>query len=97
MVHQPDKRHVVLRFNQKDIFDMARDPVNRLADVRVKVYWIDNLHIVILRGDFSQRVTDLLETPAKALATVASDQNGFCRCEGTDSGQRALSEDRCLP
>ena len=56
---------------------MAQDPVNRLADVRVKVYWIDNLHIVVLRGDFSQRVTDLLETPAKAFATVASNQNGF--------------------
>ena len=77
MVHQPDKRHVVLRFNQQDVFDVAQDAVDRLADVRVKVYRIDNLHIVVLRGDFSQRVTDLLKAPTKAFATVASDQNGF--------------------
>lgn len=38
---------------------------------------IDNLHVVVLRRDFSQRVTDLLKTPAKAFATMAGDQNGF--------------------
>ena len=77
MVHQPDKRQIVLRFNQKDIFDMTQDAVNRLADVRIEMDRIDNLHVVVLRRDFSQRVTDLLKTPAKAFTTVAGDQNGF--------------------
>ena len=77
MVHQPDKRQIILRFNQNDIFDMAQDAVNRLADVRIEMDRIDNLHVVVLRRDFSQRVTDLFKTPAKAFATVAGDQNSF--------------------
>lgn len=97
MVHQPDKRQVVLRFNQQDVFNMAKDAVDRLADVRIEVDRIDNLYIDVLRRNFSQRVTDLLKTPAKAFATMACDQNGFCRYSGMDSGLRALSADRCLP
>lgn len=77
MVHQPDKRQVVLRFNQQDVFNMAKDAVDRLADVRIEVDRIDNLYIDVLRRNFSQRVTDLLKTPAKAFATMACDQNGF--------------------
>ena len=95
MIHKPDKRHVVLRLNQKDIFNMPQNAVDRLADVRVEMHRIDNLHIFVLRGDFSQRMTDLLETPAKAFTTMAGDKNGFCRCSGTGSAQRVLPEVRC--
>ena len=56
---------------------MPQNAVDRLADVRVEMHRIDNLHIFVLRGDFSQRMTDLLETPAKAFTTMAGDKNGF--------------------
>lgn len=38
---------------------------------------IDNLHILILRGDFSQRVADLLKATAKTFAAVSRHQNRF--------------------
>ncbi|MNV06866.1 hypothetical protein D3C71_972660 [compost metagenome] len=61
---------------------MAEDAVNRLADVRVEVDRIDDLDVRVLRGDFRQRMADLLKTTAKALAAVARHQNHlFARAE----------------
>ncbi|MOA15596.1 hypothetical protein D3C78_1357620 [compost metagenome] len=56
---------------------MAQNAVDRLADVRVQVYWINDLHVAVLRGDFCQRVADLLKPTAKALAAMARHQNHF--------------------
>ncbi len=77
MVHQPDKWQIVLRLDQEHVFHVTQDTVDRFADVRVEVHRIDNLHILVLRGDFSQRVADLLKATAKAFAAVARHQNRF--------------------
>ena len=77
MVHQPDKWQIVLRLNQEHIFHVAEDTIDRFADVRVEVHRIDNLHILVLRGDFSQRVADLLKATAKTFAAVSRHQNRF--------------------
>ena len=64
MVHQPDERQIVLRVDKNHVINMTQNTIHRLADIRVQVDGIDNLHIGIIRGNVRQRVAEQLRTAA---------------------------------
>ena len=74
MIHQPDKRHVILRFNQDDVFNVPQNAINRFADVRIQVHRIDNLYVLIGRGNFRQRMTNVFKTTTEAFPTMTGHQ-----------------------
>lgn len=67
-IHQPDERQVILRFNQHHIVNMTKNTIHRLADIRIQVNRIDNLHLRVGMGYLGQRPADLFKTEPKAFA-----------------------------
>ena len=74
MIHQPDKRHVILRFNQDDVFNVTQNAINRFANVRIQVHRIDNLYVLISRSNFRQRVAYAFKTATEAFTTMTGHQ-----------------------
>ncbi len=75
MIHQPDEWQIVLWLNQNHVLNMTQNTIYRLANVGVQVYGIDNLYILISRGNFRQCMADLLKAATKAFPTMTGYQD----------------------
>ncbi len=75
-IHQPDERQVILRFNQHHIVNMTKNTIHRLADIRIQVNRIDNLHLRVGMGYLGQR--QICSKPSR-FPPVAGNQNHLYR------------------
>src|ERR1700683_4237395 len=93
--HEVDKRQVIERFNQQNIWVVAQSLIHSLPHIRIRMDWPNDLRIVTA-GQFGNRLTNVYEPFTKALATMRGHNNEFaCGVNGNvDAAQPSCFECR---